>query len=219
MNNDHNEVSEKIRKLLALASSDNQHEASAAILKAQELMLKHHIGNEGFTDSRKELVIEKTSVKHTGVEASKIAVIIADNFRTKVFFRCMQLYMIGYKEDVTAANDCIEFALKKMTDGWRDYHMQHCISYLHSQKSLTDARRSWKSGFAAGLAEAFRQRKTDRSYELMVCTPPEVQKAYDSLNLTARSRRPVLNSDNESYANGYTNGQNALNAGNLICLS
>ncbi len=52
MNNDHNEISEKIRKLLALASSSNPHEASATILKAQELILKHHINGDRCIESK-----------------------------------------------------------------------------------------------------------------------------------------------------------------------
>ena len=192
MNNDHNEISEKIRKLLALASSSNPHEASAAILKAQELMLKHHINRDAFTEDNEEIVIEKIPIKHAGIEESKIAVLIADNFRTKVFFRGMRLYMIGFQEDVSIARDCVEYVVRKMSDGWRDYHMEHCISILHSQKNFTDVRHSWKNGFVAGLAEAFRQRKTDRSYDLMMITPPRVQKAYDSLNLTSCKRRGPL---------------------------
>ena len=39
-------VTDRVRKLMALGSSSNQHEAERALTKAHELMLKHNIGME-----------------------------------------------------------------------------------------------------------------------------------------------------------------------------
>ena len=43
MNNEENKIIEKIEKLIALSGSDNENEAKAAMLKAQELMAKYEI--------------------------------------------------------------------------------------------------------------------------------------------------------------------------------
>ena len=46
MNEQENKVIDKIEKLLALAGSDNENEARAAMVKAQELMAKYEIDRE-----------------------------------------------------------------------------------------------------------------------------------------------------------------------------
>lgn len=46
MNEQENKVIDKIEKLLALAGSDNENEAKAAMVKAQELMAKYEIDRE-----------------------------------------------------------------------------------------------------------------------------------------------------------------------------
>lgn len=43
MNEADNKIIDKIEKLIALSSSDNENEAKAAMLKAQELMAKYEI--------------------------------------------------------------------------------------------------------------------------------------------------------------------------------
>jgi len=43
MNDEENKIIEKIEKLIALSGSDNENEAKAAMLKAQELMAKYEI--------------------------------------------------------------------------------------------------------------------------------------------------------------------------------
>ena len=41
---------EKIKKLLALSESSNEHEAKAALLKAKQLMIEHKITESYLTD-------------------------------------------------------------------------------------------------------------------------------------------------------------------------
>ena len=47
---------EKIKKLLSLAQSDNEHEAQAALVKAQELMVKHKLSEKDLDDVKKQSV-------------------------------------------------------------------------------------------------------------------------------------------------------------------
>ena len=48
---------EKIKKLLALSESSNEHEAKAALLKAKQLMVEHKIAESDLTDG--ESVVKK----------------------------------------------------------------------------------------------------------------------------------------------------------------
>ena len=47
---------EKIRKLLALAESPNEHEARAALLKARQLMAEHKLTEAELKDVEKQQV-------------------------------------------------------------------------------------------------------------------------------------------------------------------
>ena len=47
---------EKIRRLLALAESPNEHEAKSALLKARELMAKHKLTEAELVDVKKQTV-------------------------------------------------------------------------------------------------------------------------------------------------------------------
>ena len=48
---------EKIKKLLALAESDNENEAKAALLKAKELMAQHKIEEADLEDAQNKKVV------------------------------------------------------------------------------------------------------------------------------------------------------------------
>ena len=51
---------EKIKKLLALSESSNEHEAKAALLKAKQLMMEHKITESDLVD-KKELGVKKSN--------------------------------------------------------------------------------------------------------------------------------------------------------------
>lgn len=53
MNDEENKIIEKIEKLIALSGSDNENEAKAAMLKAQELMAKYEIEQDRIDPERK----------------------------------------------------------------------------------------------------------------------------------------------------------------------
>lgn len=56
MNEADNKIIDKIEKLIALSSSDNENEAKDAMLKAQELMAKYEIEMSQITRTRRRNV-------------------------------------------------------------------------------------------------------------------------------------------------------------------
>ena len=65
MANGNSKVQDKIKKLLALAASDNEHEANTAMRQAMRLMAKHNVSEEDLRDS--EMVIEKFPIYYSTV--------------------------------------------------------------------------------------------------------------------------------------------------------
>ena len=74
---------EKIRKLLALAESNNEHEAKAALLKAKELMAIHKIEEIDIVDAQakkvKRIETSYTYTKRGEWWMGSLAAIIAEN--------------------------------------------------------------------------------------------------------------------------------------------
>jgi hypothetical protein len=79
----------KIQKLLALASSSNVHEAETAMLKSQQLLLKHHLEAPIIDGENGEEVVLKRIMKQKRINAKThaIAQILATFFVTVVYNR------------------------------------------------------------------------------------------------------------------------------------
>lgn len=79
----------KIQKLMALGSSSNSHEAELAILKSQELLLKHNIENINVHVHDDEMIFLKRVLKEKRKTAklSSIASILSTFFVSPVFSR------------------------------------------------------------------------------------------------------------------------------------
>lgn len=83
MTESQNKVVDKIEKLLALAGSDNENEAKAAMMKAQELLAKHKIdkGQIGRREEEENPVIYLSAGPFKEEWTSMLSAVISDNFR------------------------------------------------------------------------------------------------------------------------------------------
>lgn len=61
VNDPHDKIIDKIDKLLRLSRSDNENEARAAMVKAQELIAKHNISREELGQEEERQVVTMTS--------------------------------------------------------------------------------------------------------------------------------------------------------------
>lgn len=101
-------VLERIRKLLALAGSANQHEAEAAMRTAHELMLRHNIDGVGQAHDYQVRHVGDPTTRRTAAEGL-IAVLLAEFFFVKVLQIPVYLPSLGRRGQVfeltgTAAN-------------------------------------------------------------------------------------------------------------------
>ena len=205
------EIEQKIEKLLALSGSDNPNEAKAALLKAQELMLKHNVCMEHIK-SDVEIGIEQVKTD-TRKYTARMAVLIAKNFRTKTWCSKGYINFMGFRDDAIASRYCLEYIVKEASG---------CFSkYLYENEDLIDdgiyksrakyLYRQWMEGFVSGLADAFDSRKEDPQYALMLTVPIEVNWEYEKLNLRSRSIRIGNRICNEAFDAGYEDGKESIN--------
>lgn len=121
---------EKIKKLLALSKSPNEHEAQSALAKAQRLMAEHKISMAEVEDKEKRKAHEHSA----GITYStrrdpwvlRLSKVISKNYCCESFSRrekgkqTYKLYFCGLNEDVEIcmiafkyATDCIQSEIKK----------------------------------------------------------------------------------------------------------
>jgi hypothetical protein len=115
---DSRKVIDKVKKLLALTDSPYADEAEAAMLKAQELLLKHGLSISDIQineEPAKEVVDEKVLAGRSKISwwEKILSGIIGDNFRCVAYYRRNEpnVYFIGLKEDVEVAKEVLSYAV------------------------------------------------------------------------------------------------------------
>lgn len=104
-----NQILDRISKTLRLGKdNNNKHEAQAAILAVQRLMVKYKISKEEINDFLNEnekqeqdsKVIEENAENETNNDKWKrfLMVTIAKNFRCDVYYHSRKLVIVGAKE-------------------------------------------------------------------------------------------------------------------------
>lgn len=183
---------EKIKKLLALSKSPNEHEAQAALTKAQQLMAEHKISMAEVQDVGKREALEKK----TGVTFSarrdpwilRLSNIIAENYCCKAISyresgkQTQSLYFVGLDEDIEIcmiafnyASDCIRSEIKDRSETGK------LLGYPH--KTILEICNGYAYGFLAGLKEAFEEQKSEAGWGLVLSLPSEVNEKLKEIGI------------------------------------
>lgn len=182
-------IKDKIKKLLSLATSPNENEAQAAMLKARELMAKNKLSDADFEDPKDEgmrsLVVNdvKWTTDSGKVWMTSLCKLIAENyccvsawgsFKGK---RTFTLEITGIGEDVDLCVEVIKFAVK---------FIEKKVKILQRKNINTDPKTvesSYAKGFIVGLEFAYeeQQEQNEQEWGLVMVVPKEVQDFADSL--------------------------------------
>lgn len=114
-----NPILRKIKKLMALSSSGNPHEAEEAMLKARELLLKHNI-DETVLDE-KYVLKRIMQVKRENAKMRAIALILETFFVNVVFSRgvdCTCLEIVGDSSNVEIAEHVASLLERELENLW-----------------------------------------------------------------------------------------------------
>jgi hypothetical protein len=149
----------KVKKLLALAESQNRHEAEAAMAKAQEFMLRYNLDLLEPNENRNfiSIFLGKPSLRHNRADYL-LAHILNDFYFVQGIW--VSAYVLGKGkmgrvleingtiQNIQFASYIYEFVRNFIDTQWRDYN---------SDKSLNHYR---KIDFAVGILEGFRSKLT-----------------------------------------------------------
>ena len=173
----------KIKKLLALSESSNEHEAKSALLKAKKLMAEHKIAEIDLEDIGKKKVVRITTEfdcsKRREAWMISLGAIIAENFccqsyRSKHYNKQVAtICFIGLEGDVEACAEIFKYAVGCIRSGINDLRKKTADCSREYRKRLCDG---YGFGYTQGIREAFEAQKEhdETGWGLVMTVPKDV---------------------------------------------
>ena len=199
-------VIEKIKKLLALATSPNENEAKSAASKASKLLIQYNLDQqeiEAHHDYQKEVAFDEARKK---CEQTYIFPILQQFFFVEVInsrnFGSTKIYFIGTETNVQVAKYIHDFLIIKFKDLFKEYKN-------NSENRVS--RKSYYYGLMQGLRSQLENTQKDVEAErgLVLVKDPELERAVkkEFPNIRHTSRRLNIQ-DRKSMSAGIEHGQN-----------
>jgi hypothetical protein len=204
----------RVRKLLALAESPNQHEAELALAKAQELMARHNIELHERSGVRNYLSIRLGRCKKRHArDAYVLAGILGE------FYLVQPIWVPGYDPRRDAAGTVLEIsgeaANVRLAHYVYDYLRHYCDSqwaqFSRNRKLGRTARRDFSLGILMAFAEKLRQTVEEAAPEIQALVrsgDPELNQYVAERYPQLRTRRSsALRCHPEALAEGQKRGR------------
>ena len=204
-------VVDRIRKLLALAQSNNQHEAKLAAERASELLIKHNLTLQRVQSPANDYDLRKISLGlRVPFEIKCVVSLLQDHF----FVACVydrshhreagHLLIIGKKTNTEIATYLFEFLSRTFTKLWQSYRIEH--------RASVRSRRAFFDGLYSGIDDQLKAKRCHVEQEagLIVVPDPQLnEKVYEFVGSTRIKQsyvRPYA--DEQAEAIGRRLGEN-----------
>ncbi|WP_072743159.1 DUF2786 domain-containing protein [Sporanaerobacter acetigenes] len=201
----------RIKKLLALSESSNEHEAKVAMLKAQELLVKHKLSIKEIKEYKEINVIEeKTDITFRQARwKGRLASLITENFGCCHYYKTRYnhtIVFIGKDEDVEVCKIVLEYAIDSIESAVNRLRYQ----YRKEGYSTKGLENDYALGFIEGLDTAFeRQNEENQEWGLVLKKDKEVVDYYNNINFTGTVYTNTnFQGFNEVYFKGVEDGEN-----------
>ncbi len=209
---EHQRMVARIQKLLNLATSENEHEAQAAMAQANRLLLKHNIelSEAGTSDGHIYKRIGKP-IGRVSTELKMLANLLVSHFFVKVIFlrttsiasdKAMSMIeLIGTPENVELAEYTFDYLGRVLEDLWKKYKRRH------------GARGSDKASYRVGVVMGFRdhldaQKVVHQKEGLVWLGDPGLDEFFDSRYPSTSSMRGGTYRPGTALDRGRADGQN-----------
>lgn len=206
------DIRDKVKKLLSLATSPNENEAKAALLKAKKLMMEHKISEaevQGVDEQElTHLQCEEISWTTDSGEIWMVDLtnLIADNhlcacsWSTYRGRRTHMLEITGLKQDAELCREVIKYAVG---------FVRSRIKIEQRRRSSSDPKavaRSYAKGFVLGMSLMYDEQKDEHpEWGLVVSKPQEVDEYMKSLG-TKKVQTRQVEFDQLAYMRGQNDG-------------
>lgn len=195
------QLMEKVKKLLALAGNNpNENEAKAAMLKAQKLISEYNLDMNEMGDKDKIVILPATHPNNNGYR-TKLAVILAENFRCKAIMCGNIVNFIGYEADARVCVEVFNYAYKVSRSAAQKIERQ----YRKEGRSIHGVANSYWNGFCAGIKEVL----DEQCRALMIVVPQEVEQKLNKISSgkSYGGGSRYTGFDSEAYIGGKKDGR------------
>lgn len=207
MSENNDKIQEKIRHLLALATSPNEHEARSALLKARKLMAKYKILEHDLENIKDQEVkrvvtdIDYSSRRDPWVYS--LAYVIAKNhcceayqLRKKGKQTCI-VGFVGFETDAGICKDLFCYAVDSV----------RAVTKKLKKDGVKKAD-GYGFGFAVGLGDAYKKQEKEEGWALVLVTPKEVTESMsDMKSMSSTSSNKMKSSDARAFMKGMDDGR------------
>lgn len=208
---------EKIRKLLALAESPNEHEAKAALLKAKKLMAEHKISELDIEDVEKKevknILTDITCSKRRNPWVVELSATIGKNYCCKSYRshrwgeQTQRIGFIGLEDDIEICIAVFKYAVGCILSGEKKLKKE-LNGYGYSGDYIKAMRDSYGFGFVEGIESAFdEQKKKHQEWGLVMVMPKEVEEASSYLGKKSFESKAADNISSLAYNLGRQDGK------------
>lgn len=193
---------EKVQKLLALAGNNpSQEEANAAYLKAQKLIAQYNLDMTQVGEEVDKIVTKLATHRGNCGYRTKLAVVLAENFRCQAMMHGNTVMFIGYEADVEICTDVFNHA--------------YSVIYYKTNKLEAEARANFgtakgvTNSYAYGFIQGVKEVLDEQCTALMIVVPEEVK---DYVN-NRSSKKPYKGGmrdtgfNSKAYASGFADGK------------
>lgn len=206
---------DRIRKLLALSKSSNEHEAKAALVRARKLMAEHKLEMSDLDAESAEVVMVKTDISFTtnSLWIHRLVKVIAANHccaqytNHKYRAKSYRVGLIGFQDDVDACLPIFEYAVDSVQARINQIKDNYWFAAPAQRRSMADG---YAYGFIEGLQNAYEEQnrvEESKKYELVLSVPAQVSQFCKEHLVTGRTL--TQKSYYSSYYNeGRKDGQN-----------
>ncbi len=180
---------EKIRKLLALAESTNEHEAKAALLKVRQLMAEHKIKEAELGDvgrrSVKDMQTDITCSKRRNPWMVQLSAVIGENYCCKGYRRhkygeqTQHIGFVGLEDDVEICAAVFAYAVDCVLSEIKRIKKENCCLDSGYVKRLCNG---YGFGFSAGVSVAFekQQEENEGGWGIVMVLSKEAEEAVQN---------------------------------------
>jgi hypothetical protein len=135
------DIFRKVQKLMALANSSNKNEAEQAMIKSQQLLLKHNIDSRYKDDSNEEKLFLKRVIKQKQKDAKmrSIAKMLETFFVSSVFKRAGEftyLEILGSAINMQIAEYVADILQLKLDTLWTQTKKEHALQGVIAKNSF-----------------------------------------------------------------------------------
>lgn len=185
------QLHQRIRKLLALAGSDNEHEAALALARASTLLARHRLdatelaarAGEAGENALTQLSINTGQQRLPGYRSAicslllahfAVRVVIASSYNQHHDHRVKTIELLGHRHDVAMAAHCYHFLEERLATLWQKERHRYCCPGS-SGGAVRIAKNSYYLGLLAGFNQVLLAEK--KSKQSMAKPSPHVNNA------------------------------------------